>query len=130
MFYTSGDALSSQALMYMAASLVLTAVTSVAINLFFGLTDYLLLDDPELGAIDAMKASLHLMKGNKGRLLYINLSFIPLAVLCIFTCYVGFLWLIPYMQSTLTLFYMDVTGELDKPKVTPEAFTYDESAPF
>ena len=45
---------------------------------FFGLANYLLLDNPEIGAIDSLKESLRLMKGNKGRYFYIQFSFIPL----------------------------------------------------
>ena len=62
-----------------------------------------------------MKERYRLMEGKRGRYFYITLSFIPLSVACIFTCYIGLLWLEPYIANTRAHFYMDVTGELDNP---------------
>ena len=45
-------------------------VVNMILGLFFGLADYLLLDNTEMSAMEAMKESLRLMKGNKGRLLW------------------------------------------------------------
>lgn len=94
-------------------------IISVIIDLFLGLSIYLLLDNPEMGAIDSMKESIRLMKGNKGRSLYITLSFLPLAFASVFTCYIGFIWLIPYMDMTTANFYRDIIGELNTPDNTP-----------
>ena len=94
-------------------------IISVIIDLFLGLSIYLLLDNPEMGAIDSMKESIRLMKGNKGRSLYLTLSFLPLAFLSVFTCYIGLIWLIPYMDMTMTNFYRDIIGELNTPDNTP-----------
>lgn len=98
---------------------VFDLIISAIIDLFLGLSIYLLLDNPEMGAIDSMKESIRLMKGNKGRSLYIDFSFLPLAFLSIFTCYIGFIWLIPYMNMTMTNFYRDIIGELNTPDNTP-----------
>ena len=94
-------------------------IISVIIDLFLGLSIYLLLDNPEMGAIDSMKESIRLMKGNKGRSLYITLSFLPLAFASVFTCYIGFIWLIPYIDMTTANFYRDIIGELNTPDNTP-----------
>ncbi|MGN0400077.1 MAG: DUF975 family protein [Blautia sp.] len=91
------------------------SLTSLILGLFFGLADYLLLDITELSALDALKESTRLMKGNKGRYFYINLSFLPLYLASFLTCYIGLLWLMPYIRATMAVFYMDVTGELDVP---------------
>ena len=97
-------------------ALLVQSLTSIILALFFGLANYLLLDYEDMGAAQALKESCRLMKGNKGRYLYITFSFIPLALVSIFTCYIGLLWLTPYMSVTMAYFYMDVTGELDNPK--------------
>ena len=73
-----------------------------------------------MGAIESMKISCRLMKGNKGRYFYISLSFLPLYIACIFTCYIGLLWLEPYIANTMAHFYMDVTGEIDNPRQKEE----------
>ena len=101
-------------------ALILQALMSLLLGAFFGLANYLLLDNPEIGAIDSLKESLRLMKGNKGRYFYIQFSFIPLNLACLFTCYIGLLWLMPYIQTTMVYFYMDITGELDAPEIITE----------
>ena len=48
------------------------------------------------------------MKGHKGRYFYISVSFLPLALLCLVTFGIGFLWLAPYMGMTFANFYVDL----------------------
>lgn len=98
---------------------VFDLIITVIIDLFLGLSIYLLLDHPEMNAMDSMKESIRLMKGNKGRSLYINLSFLPLALLSVLTCYIGLIWLVPYMNMTMANFYRDIIGELNTPDNTP-----------
>ena len=112
--YTSS---SWNAMILSMVGILVRSLVSIILAAFFGLANYLLLDYPEMGAIQAMKESLKLMKGNKGRYVHLYLSFLPLTIICIFTCYIGILWLLPYMQTTLAFFYMDITGELDTPIV-------------
>lgn len=101
-------------LLSLGASLV-SSLVSIITGLFFGLADFLMLDNPEMGAMEAMRESVRLMKGNKGRLFYIHLSFIPLFLAGALSCYLGYLWIVPYVNCTLTYFYMDITGEIDNP---------------
>ena len=89
-------------------------IVALILNLFLAVADYLLLDDINLSAVDAMKKSCSLMKGNKWRYFYINLSFIPLLLASMLTCYIGLLWLMPYMEATMAAFYLDLKGEFDK----------------
>ena len=69
---------------------------------------YILLDFPNYDAKKALVFSRELMKGNKGRVIYLLVSFIPLSFLGILSCGIGFLWIIPYMQTTLAQFYLDL----------------------
>ena len=69
---------------------------------------YILLDFPNYDAKKALAFSRKLMKGNKGRLIYLLVSFIPLSLLGVISCGIGFLWIIPYMQTTLAQFYLDL----------------------
>lgn len=93
-------------------------IVTVIVNLFLELSVYLLLDNPEMSAITSIKESIRLMKGNKGRSIYITLSFLPLMILSVFTCYIGLIWLIPYMNMTTANFYRDIIGELNPAKDT------------
>ena len=107
-------------LAYSLGGSMIVSLVGLILSLFFGLSNYLLLDNPQMGAIESMKISCRLMKGNKGRYFYISLSFLPLYIACIFTCYIGLLWLEPYMADTRAHFYMDITGELDAPSPQEE----------
>ena len=78
------------------------------IMLLYNQAYFILLDFPNYDAKKALVFSRKLMKGNKGRLIYLLVSFIPLSFLGILSCGIGFLWIIPYMQTTLAQFYLDL----------------------
>ena len=101
--YTTSDIETS--MVFSMLTLLIQALVNLIVSTFFGLANYLLLDNPDMGAIAALKESLCLMKGNKGRYLYIQFSFLPLYLASVFTCYIGMLWLIPYMQTTMALLH-------------------------
>lgn len=87
-------------------------VAGVAVTVFVRLllsqAYYLMLDFPEYTAPQLIKMSIRLMKGHKGRLFYIQLSFFPLLMLSMFSCGIGILWLLPYMDATSANFYLDL----------------------
>ena len=87
-------------------------VCAVIVEIRYALALYLLLDHAEMGAREALKCSGQIMKGNKGRLFYIYLSFIGLQILCLLSLGIGSLWVCPYQSQTLVNFYLDVIGEL------------------
>ena len=72
------------------------------------LSYYLILDFPDKSAKEIIALSFRLMKGSKRRIIYITFSFVPLMVLCICSLYIGFLWLMPYMQMTNACFFLDI----------------------
>ena len=59
-----------------------------------------------------MRESRQLMKGRPGAFFYLQISFFGLILLSLLTCYIGMLWLIPYMQMTSVLFYRSVLQEI------------------
>jgi len=69
---------------------------------------YLMLDYPDRSAKETLALTFQVMKGNKGRLFRLQLSFIPMMILCILSLGIGFLWLNPYMQMTYTYFFLDI----------------------
>ena len=95
---------------------LIAMVLGVILTVPFALTFYFLADNPEMGGIEALKVSMHAMKGHIWQYLMLELSFVPLFFLSILTLYIGLLWLVPYMQFSETAFYMYVTGELDQQK--------------
>ncbi|MDD3338551.1 MAG: DUF975 family protein [Lachnospiraceae bacterium] len=100
-------------LLIMIVWLVIGTILMVMISLRFALYTMLLLDNPDMGAIESLRVSSQYMRGNKGRYFYMELSFIGWILLGACSCYVGLLWVIPYMSATQVYFYLDVIGELD-----------------
>lgn len=113
LFLYPGDTI-KRVLLYLLILLV-GSIVSFIVLLGFTLADLLLIDNENLGAIDAIRQSWAMMHGNKGRFFYLQISFFGLALLCILTLGIGMLWLYPYMMTTEAFFYLDLTGEIDQP---------------
>lgn len=83
-------------------------VVQTMVTLIYNQTFYIMLDFPNYNAKEALAFSRKLMKKNKGRYLYLLVSFLPLMLLSLLTCCIGLLWLFPYMQTTYAFFYLDL----------------------
>ena len=91
--------------------LILGAGISWWIRLKYSQVYYLLLDFPEYSARELLKMSWKLMKGNTGRLLYIQVSFLPIFLAGLLSFGTGLLFVLPYQNMTYTLFYLDLISE-------------------
>lgn len=91
--------------------LLLSLVFSVFINIVLALVFFVMLDNEDMSIVQCFKKAVGLMKGNKGRLFYIYLSFIGMWLLVVLSLGIGYLWVEPYMIQTYTMFYLDVIGE-------------------
>ena len=49
-----------------------------------------------------------MMNGYKMKLFVLYLVFLLLAILCVLTLFIGFLWLMPFMNVTLAKFYEEI----------------------
>lgn len=86
-------------------------ILTTFIELIYSQIYYLMLDFPAYQLRDLFRRSRLLMRGQKGRLFYIIVSFLPLKLLGIITCGVGLLWIYPYMQAVKTEFYLDIVSK-------------------
>lgn len=85
----------------------------------YALAFYILRDNPQMSASEALNESKRLMDGYKMDLFLLGLSFIGWALLCILTLGIGLLWLGPYMNTAYTNFYEERI-KLDKGNSTAE----------
>lgn len=69
---------------------------------------FIMADRPETGVINCLKESCRIMKGNKGRLFCLGLSFIGIVILSMMSFGIGYLWTAPYICSTTTYFYLEI----------------------
>lgn len=115
--YTTDPGLTIEAnVQWLSTTFALLAVSTVLnflITVPFSMTYFLMADDPELGGMQALKESVRLMNGNIWRYIKLNLSFIPLLFLSVFTFYIALFWIMPYLEMSLVTFYRDLNGELD-----------------
>ena len=86
-------------------------VFSIILSIRYAMVTYLLLDNPQMRVTDSLRESGRLMQGHKGRYFGLTLSFFGWIFLGVFTMGLLYLWLLPYMEATFTLFYMDMIGE-------------------
>ncbi|MCM1089024.1 MAG: DUF975 family protein [Muribaculaceae bacterium] len=87
---------------------ILYMVVAVMISLIYAQVFFLFHDFPEYSVNELLSMSRKLMKGSKGRLFYLSVSFIPLLLLGLLSCGIAYLWLIPYMNATYTEFFLDL----------------------
>lgn len=66
---------------------------------------YILAENPNMQATEAIERSKALMDGRKGDLFRLDLSFIGWALLAVLTAGIGNLWLVPYMTVSRAAFY-------------------------
>ena len=77
-----------------------------------------MLDFPDYTVKQLLRSSMQIMNGHKGRLFYLQVSFIPLTMLAVLTCGIGMLWLGPYMQTTYACFFLDLMNPKKVPAET------------
>ena len=99
-----------------AIGLALLIVPGVIVALMFSQTSFILKDNPQVSATDAMKRSMEMMKGHKMELFMLWLSFLGWIILATLTCGFGFLFLEPYMYTTLAHYYEDLKAETQEPE--------------
>ena len=95
-------------LILMLVSMVLGLVIYVPVNLLISQTYFLIVDFPNYTAKEVLQTSCKIMKSHLWKLFYLELSFLPLMLLCVLTCGLGLIWLLPYMQMTYACFYLDI----------------------
>ena len=105
---------------------ILMAVGTILTSLYLSQSFYILLDSPDKKIISCIKESIEIMKGNKGRLFYISLSFMGMILLGYASLYIGFLWIFPYIQATLVEFYQDLKPERTSVPSGFEGQSYEE----
>lgn len=95
----------------MLGAMLLALVLELLLTVPFAMTYFVLTDAPELSGIGALKESMRMMKGNKGKYLKLVFSFVPFFLLAPFTLYLLLLWVIPYINVAEAVFYRDLLGE-------------------
>lgn len=90
---------------------ILTAILRLAYSQAF----YLMLDFPSLSVKQLLQNSRHIMLGHKKRFFFIQLrQTLLLMIVCLFTCFIGGLWITPFLYMVDTQFYLDLVTKRDQ----------------
>lgn len=83
-------------------------IGAIIFGLAYAMVPFVIHDNPDIAAVDALRTSRQIMKGHKGKLFVLYLSFIGWFLLGIITCGIAFFWIQPYMYATEAAFYEDI----------------------
>ncbi len=86
----------------------------------YSMTYFIINDNSEIGSNDAIELSMKMMKGNKGKLFLLDLSFIGWFLLSLLTLGIGLLWLYPYCMTARAVFYEDLKANYTESVQNPE----------
>ena len=101
---------------------LLFVIPGIVKSFGYAMTPFLMAEDPNLTAKEAIKLSQEKMMGHKGELFCLGLSFIGWDLLAVLTGGIGHIFLNPYVNAAYAAFYRD--------KISPKtAVTYTYVAP-
>ncbi len=126
--YNNTSTISSLSVISVIALIVMfvAEIWAIVKGLYYVLSNYIAIDNPEMSSKEAVLESERLMQNNRAKYFLLNLSFIGWAILSVFTLYIGLLWLTPYMQVAQIVFYELLAGKNNKneteviAEITPE----------
>lgn len=102
---------------------LLLIIPGIIAALSYGMAFFILADDPGLPPREVLRTSKAMMDGYKLDLFVLYLKFFVLSLLCILTLFIGYLWLVPYMNVSLAAFYEKVKANYNQPTVINEINT-------
>jgi len=87
---------------------IIVLVPLIVVSLILSQVFFILADKKTNSGLEAIKMSWNLMKDKKTKLFLLQLSFIGWAILSILTLFIGFIFLQPYIYTTLSKFYKEL----------------------
>lgn len=102
---------------------LLLVIPGIIKSFAYSMTPFLMAENPELTAKEAIKLSQEKMMGHKGELFCLGLSFLGWSLLATLTGGIGYIFLNPYMNAAYAAFYRD--------KISPKtAVTYTNAEQY
>lgn len=77
----------------------------------YSMAGFIMTENPEMTAKEAMEVSERMMQGNKWRLFCLNISFIGWNLLGMLSLGIGMLWVNPYQNAAVAAFYDEISRE-------------------
>ncbi|MGG5460134.1 DUF975 family protein [Clostridium sp. B9] len=105
---------------------IIVAIYSIILGLYFLPVQYLIAEDENLGIWDAVAKAFKMMKGHKWEFFLLELSLIGWAILSVITLGIGLLWFIPYKRTVYRIFYLSISGNNIENKDSKKNIDKDE----
>ena len=104
--------------------MLLLIIPGIIKSISYSMCFYIMADNPEIGIRNALKMSKRMTKGYKGKIFVLYLSFVGWSYLTVFTLFIGYFWLIPYMQISYANLYDELkNASIEKGVCTIEEYT-------
>ncbi len=108
-------------------ALLMGGILLLILEFRLALCHYILAEYPDLSAVDVIRNSNTLMKGNTWRYFCLQISFFGWMLAAVCTCGVGMVALSPYMFAANTAFYSEISGrdtakEVEFPSIDPDDY--------
>lgn len=81
------------------------------------LAQYILYDNPDMDSKSIVEKSEELMQGHKWAWFWLPITFIGWFFLGALSFGIGFLWIMPYLQVALVVFYEDLAGNISSQQI-------------
>lgn len=110
---------------------IISLCISIPVTYMYSMAHMIMADYPGVGALEALRTSRQMMKGNKFRLFCLELSFIGwefLAICC--TCGIGMYFVTPYKYVARAAFYHEISNrsaanDVEFPSINPADYTIE-----
>ena len=89
---------------------LLFIIPGIIAAISYSMTFFIMAEDPNIPATDAMRKSKEMMLGHKSEYFMLMLSFIGWGILSLISMGVGFLFLQSYMMMSAAIFYKKIQG--------------------
>ena len=94
---------------------LLLIIPGIIKSFSYAMTPFIMAENPDLTAKEAIKISMEKMDGHKGELFWLGLTFFGWSLLAALTGGIGYIFLNPYMNAAYAAFYRD--------KISPKTAT-------
>lgn len=87
---------------------ILFVIPGIIASYKYSMVNFVIADNPGISAREALERSKEIMRGNKLRLFFLNLSFFGWALVVVLTLGIAGIWVVPYMQASYASFYREI----------------------
>jgi uncharacterized membrane protein len=94
---------------FVGVGFVVFIIPAIIISLALTMVNFIIADNPDISALEALKKSNQMMKGFKWKYCCLTFRFIGWLILGVLTLGIGLLWVTPYFLMSAAIFYENIS---------------------